>query len=142
MGLEVNRGYAQYNEPGKSQSLRSLSAKRAHIIMQWQRLHPNAERIFRKADASVEKTFGKIRSYNETISGLEARIKEVRKGSEALPLVAILKRVSNLEGAAKKRLGEQANARNRLANMIYAYEAELAPLDEDIAIARLLQRGR
>jgi hypothetical protein len=140
MGLEVNRGSAQYNEPVSTINLRSLSAKRAALI-KWHHQHPHSFRLFTKADALVSQNYAKLRSYNETLQRLEKRIGESGNVGSALPLVASLTRVSNLKGILEKNISAQSKERNMLASRISDWRETLPQLDEQIAQGKL-QRAR
>ena len=132
MGLEV--GQRQYDESAGKSLLRSLSTKRAWII-RWQRLHPNAHRIFERADRATDKCRAKIYQYNETIYSLKKRIDGPGKAGK-LHLIASLARVCSLKAEAEKRKEEENSTRNRFAAKIYEFDTELPRLDEEIAEAR------
>ena len=133
MGLGV--GQRQYNPPEQSINLRSVSAKRAAII-KWHHLHPHSFRLFKKADAELDKNFGKVRSYNETMQRLEKRIGKNSAARKKLPLVASLARVSNLMEIAEKNIAKQTKAREDLAQRLFDWRETLPQLDEQITLAR------
>jgi len=138
MGLEVNRGYSQYNEPEPKKqktSLRSLSAKRAAIIL-WHHRHPHSFKLFQKNERQLEASCGKARAYNETAYDLGKRLGRARKPSRKLALAACLARISNLKKEAERQTAQQQKVRKAFTKHFEEWRETLPLLDQQIADAR------
>jgi len=130
MGIVI--GHREYHPSAPAVSIRSLSAKRAAIINQ-QNLHPVSDLLFKKADVLLDRTLGKVRSYNGTMYSLKKRIEAECRAGKKLPLVASLKRISNLKKIAEGKIIKQTEVRNTLAEQLFEWRETLPQLDREIA---------
>jgi len=138
MGFAVNRGYAQYDEPEPKKqkaSLRSLSARRAAIIL-WHQRHPHSFHLFQKNERQLEVSCGKVRAYNETAYELKTRLSRARKPSRKLALSGSLARISSLKKDAERQITQQQKARDAFTKHFYDWRETLPMLDEQIALTR------